>query len=30
MTNEEFLSKMQDVLQTEEELKLDTVLDDLV
>ena len=29
MTNEEFLSKMQDVLQTEEELKLDTVLDDL-
>lgn len=29
MTNEEFLSKMQDVLQTEEELKLDTVLNDL-
>ncbi len=29
MTNEEFLSKMQDVLQTEDELSLDTVLDDL-
>lgn len=29
MTNEEFLSKMQDVLQTEDDLSLDTVLDDL-
>lgn len=29
MTNEEFLSKMQDVLQTEDELSLETVLDDL-
>ena len=29
MTNEEFLSTMQDVLQTEDELSLDTVLDDL-
>ena len=29
MTNEEFLTEMQDVLQTEEELSMDTVLDDL-
>lgn len=29
MTNEEFLTEMQDVLQTEEDLSMDTVLDDL-
>lgn len=29
MTNEEFLAEMQDVLQTEETLSMDTVLDDL-
>ena len=29
MTNEEFLTQMQDVLQTEEELSFETVLDDL-
>ena len=29
MTNEEFLTEMQDVLQTEEDLSLDTVLEDL-
>ena len=30
MNKEEFLTQMQDVLQTEEELSFDTVLDDLV
>ena len=29
MTNEEFLSKMQDVLQTEDELSFDMILGDL-
>ena len=29
MTNEEFLTEMQDVLQTEEDLSMDTVLEDL-
>lgn len=29
MTNEEFLTEMQDVLQTDEELTFETVLDDL-
>ena len=29
MTKEEFLVQMQDVLQTETELKMDTVLDEL-
>ena len=29
MTKEDFLTEMQDVLQTEEELFMDTVLDDL-
>ena len=29
MTNEEFLTEMQDVLQTEEDLSMDTVLDGL-
>ena len=29
MTNEEFLTEMQDVLQTEEDLSMETVLDDL-
>ena len=29
MTNEDFLTEMQDVLQTEEELSMDTVLEDL-
>lgn len=29
MTNEEFLTEMQDVLQTEEDLSMDTVLNDL-
>lgn len=30
MNKEEFLTQMQDVLQTDEELTFDTVLDDLV